>query len=97
MYSSEELLNKVNEALENIENAIARLKVKPSDTGSGSYVLASAVEAGKSYVIVADDTYALNGEATEAGTLGATEVAISGDAITSAVTPTASPSRTRKV
>jgi len=53
-------------------------KVKAS---GGGYVLASEVKPGGTYVIVADDTYALNAQAS-GDTLGATEVTVSGDTVT---------------
>ena len=53
------------------------------------YRLVDKVEAGKTYVIVADDTYALNNKGVSYNnqdTLGATAVAISDGVITSEVT-----------
>ncbi|MBE6932307.1 MAG: hypothetical protein E7464_02865, partial [Ruminococcaceae bacterium] len=60
----------------------------PDEPAEGEYVLADSIEAGKSYVLVADGQYALNNTAVTYGsygngtdTLGSTPVTIEGDKI----------------
>ena len=62
-------------------------------SGDGEYVLADAIESGKTYVIVADGAFALNNQVANFGsysdgdaTLGSTAVTIAGEKITSDVT-----------
>ena len=65
---------------------------EPEVPGDGEYVLATSIEAGKTYVLVADGQYALNNTAVTYGsygngtdTLGSTAVTIEGDKIVSEV------------
>ena len=81
----------LDKALEDLENAIARLKEKPSDAPKGDFVLATEIEAGKKYVIVSNG-YALTNEVAEVSTayggvsLASTPVTVEDGKITSQVT-----------
>ena len=75
----------VDAAVEALKSAIDGLKEKPAPQPAGKYVLASEFVPGGTYVIVAGDAYALNGQPGDT-TLGATAVTIEGDVITSEVT-----------
>ena len=83
----------VKKATADLIAATQALEAKPDVPPAGKYVLASSIEPGKTYVIVADEQFALNTTVVDygsyssaGGTLGSTAVTVEGDAITSEVT-----------
>ncbi|MBE7006018.1 MAG: hypothetical protein E7424_02575, partial [Ruminococcaceae bacterium] len=83
----------VKKATADLIAATQALEAKPDVPPAGKYVLASSIEPGKTYVIVADEQFALNTTVVDygsyssaGGTLGSTAVTVEGNAITSEVT-----------